>query len=81
MQAYSILRSAAGLLQFVKEKCAPLLANVCPSLDCNSQVSYEHPLTILQQQCTSEGRSYGPISNRFWYCTVKIMCRLEIEVC
>lgn len=45
MQAYSLLRSAAGLLQFVKEKCAPLLANICPSLDCNSQVRYEHPLT------------------------------------
>ena len=41
MQAYSLLRSASGLLQFAKEKCSPPLANICLSLDCNSQVRYD----------------------------------------
>ena len=68
MQAYSLLRSAAGLLQFVKEKCAPLLANVCPSLDCNSQVKYEH-LSTIQNQQRALG-SHGPLIYNTWYCTV-----------
>ena len=29
-QAYSLLRIAGGLFQFAKEKCTPLLANICP---------------------------------------------------
>ena len=38
LQAYSLLRCAGGLYQFVQDKCTPLLANICQSLDCNAQV-------------------------------------------
>lgn len=38
LQAYSMLRSAAGLYQFAEEKCAPLLANTGASIDCSAQV-------------------------------------------
>ncbi|KAL3151995.1 hypothetical protein ABBQ32_001116 [Trebouxia sp. C0010 RCD-2024] len=47
IKAYSLLRSAGGLFQFAKEKCTPLLANICPSLDCNSQVLQGHMQVAL----------------------------------
>lgn len=58
LQAYSLLRSSGGLYQSARDKCVPLLANICHSLDCNSQV-FQTSVKALEGSCPS----YAEVTN------------------
>jgi hypothetical protein len=53
IQAYKLLRAAAGLFEFVRDHCATFLINAIASPDCNVQVCPPpNRLLISPQQIT-----------------------------